>query len=611
MTQAFNLSQLANRVNTSGQLNIATGVSGTLAIGNGGTGVTAVGAAGNVLTSNGTAWVSQAASAGFSGATVNSPSATALTLTNASAQCQIIQFTSPANSIVNLPSATTLLYKGAPIYRLINESQCNAPIFVRDALGNWLATIPVNEAVDLTLEDNSTSAGSWMVDAVDQLPTPAAVENASISQVAQTANANYQNNPYYSQSPVACALTDSTYVFAWGYSGATTPYSYCAIVAATLSGNTFSFGAVNYNAPIGNLQAGRPVCRVFRLNNTTAIVEFRAGNQIADCVSVTQYYYNRCAAVTVSGNSVTLGAWNSSGFPEGTTANNGNGAALDFLAHQGFRFRISDTHFASVYHTTIASWNIGFLNNGAGNLNCMITSVSGTTQTNGAAATLAANNGNILGATSHTDGAFIITYTTQSSAGAATGIRKAVTCNTSGTTATWGTVTQIDISNITTSASLYQYGNGVTLSSTKVCLPTYQTTGSGNLWTISTFTISGNTNTYVTGSDCNMETGNFMLYPRTASGFLAKTQTSFNTWQSGFNPSNISFKYMGVNANNAVFPDTNYTFQNNSQSGGTFATDWLAPPATTTSTVGVQISSLYVTSPAGTVIYASRGVLPT
>lgn len=57
MTQAFNLSQLANRVNTSGQLNIATGATGTLPIANGGTGLTSVGTNGQVLSSNGTAIV--------------------------------------------------------------------------------------------------------------------------------------------------------------------------------------------------------------------------------------------------------------------------------------------------------------------------------------------------------------------------------------------------------------------------------------------------------------------------------------------------------------------------------------------------------------------------
>jgi hypothetical protein len=37
MTQAFNLSQLANKVNTSGQLDVATGSTGTLPVANGGT----------------------------------------------------------------------------------------------------------------------------------------------------------------------------------------------------------------------------------------------------------------------------------------------------------------------------------------------------------------------------------------------------------------------------------------------------------------------------------------------------------------------------------------------------------------------------------------------
>jgi hypothetical protein len=58
MTQAFNLSQFANKVNTSGQANLTTAVTGTLPVANGGTGLTAPGTTGNVLTSNGTAWIS-------------------------------------------------------------------------------------------------------------------------------------------------------------------------------------------------------------------------------------------------------------------------------------------------------------------------------------------------------------------------------------------------------------------------------------------------------------------------------------------------------------------------------------------------------------------------
>jgi hypothetical protein len=58
MTQAFNLSQFANKVNTSGQADLTTAVTGTLPKGNGGTGLTTSGTSGNVLMSNGTDWVS-------------------------------------------------------------------------------------------------------------------------------------------------------------------------------------------------------------------------------------------------------------------------------------------------------------------------------------------------------------------------------------------------------------------------------------------------------------------------------------------------------------------------------------------------------------------------
>jgi hypothetical protein len=84
MTQAFNLSQLANNVNSTGLLNAAAGLYNQLPVANGGTGAAtlaansvllgngtsalqtvAFGASGNVLTSNGTTWVSQTASGGL------------------------------------------------------------------------------------------------------------------------------------------------------------------------------------------------------------------------------------------------------------------------------------------------------------------------------------------------------------------------------------------------------------------------------------------------------------------------------------------------------------------------------------------------------------------
>ncbi len=83
MTQAFNLSQFANKVNTSGQADLATAVTGTLPVANGGTGaatltannvllgngtsaiqVVAPGSNGNILTSNGSTWVSSTPAGG-------------------------------------------------------------------------------------------------------------------------------------------------------------------------------------------------------------------------------------------------------------------------------------------------------------------------------------------------------------------------------------------------------------------------------------------------------------------------------------------------------------------------------------------------------------------
>lgn len=80
MSQAFNLSQLANKVNTSGELDPSTGLSGPTPVAKGGTGLAtltskgvmigngtssptfvAPGASGNVLKSNGTNWQSVAA----------------------------------------------------------------------------------------------------------------------------------------------------------------------------------------------------------------------------------------------------------------------------------------------------------------------------------------------------------------------------------------------------------------------------------------------------------------------------------------------------------------------------------------------------------------------
>lgn len=65
MTQAFNLSQLANKVNTSGQLDASTGLVNTTPVANGGTGKS-TNTAGTLLLGNGTSAMTE-----LTGGTVN------------------------------------------------------------------------------------------------------------------------------------------------------------------------------------------------------------------------------------------------------------------------------------------------------------------------------------------------------------------------------------------------------------------------------------------------------------------------------------------------------------------------------------------------------------
>ncbi len=65
MSNAFNLSQLANNINTSGQVSLTAGVTGTLPIANGGTNSTATPTAGGAIYGTGTSLAATAA--GISG----------------------------------------------------------------------------------------------------------------------------------------------------------------------------------------------------------------------------------------------------------------------------------------------------------------------------------------------------------------------------------------------------------------------------------------------------------------------------------------------------------------------------------------------------------------
>lgn len=89
MTQAFNLSQLANNLNTSGQLDATDGLTGAVPIANGGTGLTSVGTSGQVLSSNGSAIV-WATPSGGSANTQNFTSSGTWTKPSSGSMCAVL-----------------------------------------------------------------------------------------------------------------------------------------------------------------------------------------------------------------------------------------------------------------------------------------------------------------------------------------------------------------------------------------------------------------------------------------------------------------------------------------------------------------------------------------
>jgi len=127
MTQAFNLSQLANNTNTSGQINADTAIYNTVNVDNGGTGAATLTAnnvllgngtspvqtvapstTGNVLTSNGTTWISAPASAavtsvnGATGAVIVAASGALCTYSGSLVESGAGSYTTAYN--INLPA---------------------------------------------------------------------------------------------------------------------------------------------------------------------------------------------------------------------------------------------------------------------------------------------------------------------------------------------------------------------------------------------------------------------------------------------------------------------------------------------------------------------------
>lgn len=170
MTQAFNLSQFANKVNSSGQADASTGFSGTIPTSNlptvpttkGGTGLTSVGSAGQVLKSNGTSlsWGNVAGTIAWQSVQVTSFTATsnygypvnttsgAITVTlpaspTAGDMISIIDYagTAATNNITVNPNS--LKINGGTGNAIISTNREGVTIVYADATQGWVAVSDV------------------------------------------------------------------------------------------------------------------------------------------------------------------------------------------------------------------------------------------------------------------------------------------------------------------------------------------------------------------------------------------------------------------------------------------------------------------------------------
>jgi hypothetical protein len=168
MTQAFNLSQFANKLNTSGQASLTTGVTGTLPIGNGGTGQTTANAAlnallpsqtsqsGKYLQTNGTntSWITPPVYAGGAIST----SASDITLTSTSNQMQQIEFTAIGKKVI-LPLTSAMSNLSGVVFVIQNDGEY--PFDIALASGVRQYSLSAGESCVIGLVSSSGERG-WV-----------------------------------------------------------------------------------------------------------------------------------------------------------------------------------------------------------------------------------------------------------------------------------------------------------------------------------------------------------------------------------------------------------------------------------------------------------------
>ena len=545
---------------------------------------TTYGTSGQVLTSQGNApptWTTVSSSSGFTGATTNAISSSALTLTSSSSQYQVLQINNASNSIVNLPDATTLSTKGFAPYVIENRSPVNYNLTIKDFSGNIIGYIPAGQIALIALKDNSTSAGVWN----------------TTSQVSQTfvqwdANSVSSNTITASSTFLGIVgLSSTLFVRIWYIPtlGGSVTYQ-VFLQACTISGSTITYGtATSFTDSVGGGGLTSVVTYNFytqtiRLSNTSFAI--RRSYQVTDQPSTLASYVAQSVRIcTVSGTTITIGSGNGLSFPSqnGTTVTDPNYDPVAKAYYiNGTIVRLSDTSYAAIY-TDSATTSYTYPYNYSGSLSCQVVTVSGTTQTVGAKVTLGSSTYSaVLSAAALSSTSLFVAYGQDSSAGSTTGRTKMNVVSISGTTPTWGTSVTIESSDtsnflnslgVVSNASLvydaavapsssqvvFNIGYGVAEGTVSGTTPTYDSLPSGsNIYPIylatstKAFGAKGNTGSYL-----NVATGGFFL---TTGGINILPTTSGVTSPYIASPLGAQPTTLFIGYNNA---NTNVTLQGN------------------------------------------------
>jgi hypothetical protein len=393
-----------------------------------------------VLATNGSGALSfSSISGGFSGATENAISSSALTLTSSSTQYQKVQISSLANSYVTLPSATTMSTKGNPVFVIENLSPISAGLDIKNNGGTIIGTISNANTAFITLVDNSTSNGTWQINTVvDQ-----AVADISSTVNSGTATASSLTKVIHL---TATKLLVANFVVNSANTGQLLMYT----KIGDLSGNTITFGSEQSTTlTSASINYYTWKADVVRLSDTAFILMWGACSDTGGASAI-----RRISVNTVSGTTVTFGTQNALSFATG----NSDLIQGQATAFNGMCCRMSDTKFAVVYNTTTVSGASVPQTAYSGSLTCNIITVSGTTLTVGTKVDLGTSTyTNPTTLVCHDTDKLCVVYYQNTSATNATGRTKVNIISVSGTTPTWGTSVNVESADIANVGSVLAY----------------------------------------------------------------------------------------------------------------------------------------------------------